>query len=255
MGATFKSTGNTRRGQSASIGELLGGVRVKTTRSFQPVRRNSYAANDQRVLAVWQPLGKPHEARKIAYFTLKAAEEFERRHKRFGKQNGPLGHIGLEVLRYLYRTVDYRTGRLDPAIGTMCSELVRSREPVNKALGRLVDHGFLVSMRRAEPTNCPGAGPQIRQMTNAYGLRLPKPLAEWIARRWSDAPVPDCDLTRRKAEQDEFEAMLDQLSVEDQMAATIGNDGPLADAIVALARAYDRNSASSANGQNPPKSL
>jgi hypothetical protein len=254
MDATFKIADGKRRGQFASAGELLGGVRVKTTRSFQPVRRNSYAANDCRALDVWKPLGKPHEARRIIYLALKAAEAFDRRHKQFGKQNGPLGYVGLDVLRFMYRLVDYRTGRLDPALATICVKTGFAKSTVNKALDRLEMHGFLVSVRRAEPTDRDGRGPQIRQISNAYGLRLPKPLADWIAKGWH-APVPDCELTRREADKDEFNAMLDQLCLEDQTAVIVGNDGPLADTIAALARAYDRHNASSPNGQNPSRSL
>ena len=255
MGATFKIADGKRRSQFASVGELLGGVRVKTTRSFQPVRRNSYAANDRRAQAVWRPLGKPHEGRKIAYLTLKAAEGFELRHKQFGRQNGPLGHTGLEVLRYFFRRVDYRTGRLDPALDTIATDIGRSKETVNKAIGRLKAHGFVVAVRRAEVTGFQGSGPQIRQLSNAYGLRIPKVVAEWMARNWSNPPLPDCDHWRRQAENEVFEAMLDQLSAEAQTLVTIGGDGSMAEAIVALARAWDRNRASPVSGQNPSKSI
>ena len=65
---------------------------------------------------------------------MKAAEYYERRSKQEGKRNGALGHIGLEVLRELYRIVDFRTGRLEFAIATICDRIRRSRTAVVAAV-------------------------------------------------------------------------------------------------------------------------
>jgi hypothetical protein len=81
---------------------------------------------------------------------------YDRRHKAEGKKNGPLGHVGLEVLRELYRIVDYTTGRLEPAIATVCECIRRSRAAVVSAMARLKKHGFLDWIRRTEPTENEG---------------------------------------------------------------------------------------------------
>ena len=44
-----------------------------------------------------------------------AAERYDREGRRKGQRNGPLGHVGLEVLRLLANLVSYRTGRLEPS--------------------------------------------------------------------------------------------------------------------------------------------
>src|SRR3546814_16618597 len=79
----------------------------------------------------------------------------------------------IELLRELYRIVDYKTGRLDPSIGYLMRQLRRSRAAIVHALARLKEHGFLEWIRRTEPTGNVGFGPQVRQITNAYRFCLP----------------------------------------------------------------------------------
>jgi hypothetical protein len=180
-----------------SIGEIAGlAVAAKSRRTFQPVRRDSHYAGE-REHRVWRPIGRtPKEARKLIAVRLQAAEHYELANKEPGKSNGPLGGIGLEVLRVLYRMVDYRTGRLDPAIATICQRIRRSRGAVVAALKRLKAHGFLDWVRRAEPTHNEGAGPQVRQISNAYGFGLPARAAAWVKRKLASPPPPDCELAR-----------------------------------------------------------
>lgn len=209
-----------------SLGEILGGLEpAKGQRSFQPVRRNSYYASDPRAGAVWQPIGRDkHEARAIVAMRMQAAEAYDRQHKQKGKRNGPLGYVGLEVLRELYRMVDYRTGRLDPSINTICVRTRRSKQAVVDALNRLQEHGFLVRVRRAEAIENAHQGPQVRQITNAYGFSLPKCVAEKIERKSSYDPLPDCELSRRAAQEEEIEAMLKSADPEQYLKYVVSND-------------------------------
>lgn len=88
---------------------------------------------------------------------MRAAETFDRKHKIAGKRNGPFGAIGVDVLRELMRMIDFKTGRLEPAIATLATRLSRSRGAIVKALARLKDHGFLNWIRRFEPIEDPNA--------------------------------------------------------------------------------------------------
>ena len=209
-----------------SLGEILGRLEpAKGQRSFQPVRRNSYYASDPRAVAVWQPIGRnKREARAIKAQRLRAAEEYDRQHKQKGKRNGPLGYTGLDVLRELYGLVDFQTGRLDPSINTICQRTRLSKQAVVDALNRLQEHGFLVRVRRAEAIENADRGPQIRQITNAYGLNLPKCVAENLERQSSNGPLPDCELTRRIAQEEEVEAMLSSAEPEQYLNYVAGND-------------------------------
>lgn len=203
---------------------------------------------------MWGPIGDGTKrgGRRYAAALLQAAEFYERHNKPPGKKNGPLGHVGLEVLRALFRVVDYRTGRLEPAIATICERIRRSRAAVVSALARLKEHGFLDWVRRTEPTGNVGAGPQVRQITNAYGFdlaRLPRSAAAWVKKILGvGMPPPDCEEARRRQDRAETDSMLDQVTAQEQ--ARFIADGELGEALAALGRALDEG-ASSPGGQNP----
>ncbi|MGV3480551.1 MAG: replication protein A [Sphingobium sp.] len=227
-----------------SIDDILAGTAKKVRRTFQPVRRNSYHAGE-REHRHWRPINK----REIGA-RLKAAEHFDRSHKEAGKHNGPLGHIGFEVLRGLYRMVDFKTGRLDPSIATIMSRIKRSRAAVVRALARLKAHGFLNWIRRTEPTDNEGQRPQVRQITNACWFGLPKRAADWVKRVMGAAPPPDDDVTRRAAEAAELEEMIEFLPMRERMAARV-NDPHLAEILARMGEGIEGLSASSPRGQNP----
>lgn len=240
-----------------SIGEIaFGAAARKATRAFQPVRRNSYYASDRRSSALWQRLAANNrDARRLIGHRMQAAQFYDRKHKQPGKWNGPLGAIGLEVLRELYRIVDYKTGRLEPAIATIAKNLVRSIDSVTKAMKRLKEHGFLDWVRRCEPIdNAEGAGPRVRQITNAYGFSLPKCAADWVARKLGKGPAPDCELARRESDRAAVDAMLDTVGYVEQAAFIAGTEGDFAEALASLARARARRDSAILNGGKNPAS-
>lgn len=234
-----------------SIGAVVGGLQpTKRSRSFQPVRRNSYHAGE-REGRLWLKLGSNNrDARRLIAARMKAAEHYDRSHKEAGKRNGPLVHIGIDVLRELYRMVDYKTGRLEPAIATICKRIRRLRAAVVSAMARLKEHGFLDWVRRSEPTGNQGAGPQVRQITNAYGFGLPATAAAWVKKILGNGPLPDCEVARREQQAAETDALLDTLSLPERVHATV-EDPQLADVLARMAASIERNSASSLSGQNP----
>lgn len=239
-----------------SLGEILGGLQpVKQRRTFQPCRRNSYNRGEREV-RLWRPIAQTKsDAHRLIAARMKAAEFYDRRHKDKGKRNGPLGHIALEVLRELYRMVDFKTGRLEPAIETICNRIRRARAAVVAAMARLKAHGFLDWIRRTEPTENEGAGPQVRQITNAYWFGLPAYAAAWVKRVLGRGPAPDCELARREADQVETEAMLDTISLEEQTEFIAGREGLVAQTLASYARSLSRNNASSLSGQNPDPNI
>lgn len=236
-----------------AIGDVLNGTPgPKVRRTFQPVRRDSRHAGE-REHRMWQPQGATKaEARRIHGAVMKAAEFYDRHNKPPGRWNGPLGAIGLEVLRELQRIVDFKTGRLEPAIATICERIRRSRAAVVRALARLKAHGFLDWVRRTEPVDNAGAGPQVRQITNAYGLdisRLPRSAAAWVRKILGKGPPPDCEVARREQDRTATDAMLDTVRLEEAARFHAG-DGALGDALAGLGRSLE-SSASSPKGQNP----
>lgn len=237
-----------------AIGDVLAGRArdASSRRTFQPVRRDSRHVGE-REERIWRALGTTkREAFRFRDALLQAARYFDERNKEAGKGNGPLGLAGVRVLEELLAIVDFKTGRLEPAIDTICRRISKSRATVVRALARLKAHGFLDWVRRTEPTENAGeAGPQVRQITNAYGFditRLPKMALAWMRKKMSDGPPPDCEAARRDADRAEVDAMLATVSAEDQ--ARFIADGTLGDALARLGRALDK-SASLESGQSP----
>lgn len=238
-----------------AIGDVLNGTSgPKVRRTYQPVRRNSRHRGD-REHRIWHQIGDGTKrgGRRYAAAVMKAAEFYELRNKQPGRKNGPLGHIGLEVLRALFRVVDFKTGRLEPAIAYICERIRRSRAAVVEALARLKEHGFLDWIRRTEPTDNVGAGPQVRQITNAYGFdlaRLPRSAAAWVKKILGIGhPPPDCEAARGEQHRADMDAMLETVSCEEQASVLIEDD-ELRESLAGLGRALD-SSASSPGGQNP----
>jgi len=229
-----------------SLFQIAGGKAKKAHRTGQPVRRSSYRAGE-REQRYWRPFNKAERNARM-----RAAEVYDRKHKIAGRRNGPLGAIGVDVLRELMRMIDFKTGRLEPAIATLAERLRRSRGAIVSALARLKDHGFLNWIRRFEPIEDRDAfGPQVKQVTNAYWFGLPKEAADMVRRMMGKGPLPDDEATRRKAEEEQTAAMLATVSAEDLAAFRAGNESPLAKALASLGRRVDLNNANSPGGQNP----
>ncbi len=158
-----------------TVFEALGGAvgRRPGRETGQRVHRYSKTAAGREGL-FWQPFNP----RDVARF-LQAAEKYDRlkrlahRRERNGRENGAIGHVGMEVLRELLRLIDYKTGRLDPAIATLAQRIGRSIAAVADALKRLKEHGFLDWLRRYVPTGNAGLrGPQVKQTSNASTIAI-----------------------------------------------------------------------------------
>lgn len=190
----------------------------------------------------WQPFNPKDVAR-----FLQAAEKYDRlkrlahRRERNGRKNGAIGHVGMEVLRELLRLIDYKTGRLDPAIATLAQRIGRSIAAVADALKRLKEHGFIDWLRRYVPTGNAGLrGPQVKQTSNAYRLMLP---AEVV--RGMTSPPPQDDSQRRETAAEEGRAMIAALPLDEQPAEMI-DDPELARLLGRLGRSIMDNERDSA---------
>lgn len=165
------------------VGALDGWGRERT--HPHPVRRDSLERGHCEA-TIWRPTNW-QEVQRI----LLAAKRFERIERQPGCRNGPLGTVAIEVLEYLVHVVDFRTGRLEPSIDTMARRLKRSKSAVVQGLANLWKHGFLRWIRRYEPTGNEGAGPQVRQVSNAYRLLLPECGERLLGQHSLPPPLPD----------------------------------------------------------------
>lgn len=221
--------------------------RGDSPRTGEKVWRNSYTEGtiEDRV---WKPIhdGTRRGGRRWTSALLKAARAFERRTRlkrreiEPGARNGALGEVGLEVLAYLFETVDYATGRLEPALATISEAVGRSYSAVHDALCRLRKEGFLHWMRRSRPIDDPQpGGQQVEQVSNAYALLIPREMMSWMRALLRKAPAPACEEDRRKREREAYEAMLADMTAEERHRATWSGDNLLGETLRRLAAALD----------------
>ncbi len=223
------------------------------------VRRNSYHAGT-REHTIWRPIGDGSKrgARRFIGAYLRAAEKYDFDNKEPGRVNGPLGHIAIQVLRVMFRNADYKTGRIDPAIDTLMQWTRRSRGAVVNALRRLKEHGFLDWIRRTEPLENPDPfGPQVRQISNAYGIdigRLPEKIRGLLGRLLSKAPVPDdhgAHEAERKVQLRQWMNGLPLAELNDSIIDAHGGDAKLAETLARLGMALDNSNANLSGSHNP----
>lgn len=222
-------------------------ARGDSPRTGEPVWRNSYTVG-QIEDRIWKPIndGSRRGGKRWTAALLKAAKQFEirtraaRRETEPGCRNGDLGDVGIEVLEFLYSTVDYASGRLDPALRTIADAIGRAYSAVHEAMKRLRKAGFLHWIRRSKPVEDPEpGGPKVEQASNAYALLCPEALRPWLQRLLGKPSAPECDADRRRRERDEFEAMLAGLSAQDRLATTWTGDSLLGETLRRLAKAVD----------------
>ena len=237
-----------REGSVRAIGDVLAGRtrNADERRSGQPVWRNSYTEGtiEDRV---WRPIGggKLRRARRIRGAVIKAARVLERRTKRerqcakpgAGRRRGELGEIGVAVLEALWEVVDFATGRLEPAIGTIAEMTGYCYSAVHEALVTLRAKGFLQWIRRSRPTDNEGlAGPQVEQVANAYALLIPEPVEAFLRRELGSGPRPDDDEHRRRQDRADLKAMLDTLPLEAFVETTWDGDRLAGETLKRIAR-------------------
>jgi hypothetical protein len=144
------------------------------------VRRSSYDIEDPRA-QVFRPIGDGTGDVKVALgwidCVLKTLKEWDNRERKKGGAR-PLGLHGLRVIEALLGRhggipIDFRTGRIDPAILTIAKSACVSHSTVVRALAALKRLGILQWVRRSESTGRTGEfGPQRRQISNAYWFEI-----------------------------------------------------------------------------------
>lgn len=138
------------------------------------VWRRSVDVNDRRA-RVSRPIGDGTTAGAMAWIdcVLQAVSEWDDAERAKGGAR-PLGLHGLRVLEALLGrrgkvAIDFRTGRLEPALETIALAARVSKTTVIRALARLKALKILDWIRRTEETGNDGLfGPQRRQVSNAY---------------------------------------------------------------------------------------
>lgn len=200
------------------------------------VRRHSRLGGREGLF--WQRTSR-QDTRSIVF----AARRFELTERASGKSKGPLGHVGIEILELFANLVDTKTGRLEPTLETIGRYLKRSKDAIVRALKALRQFGFLDWLRRYEPTENEGRGPQVRQISNAYRLSLPEAAKRLLSGRMaSDVPMPDDEHQRRSEREQMFEAHAATLSLAELPLFKLGADSELGRVLSRLGNLMQRES-------------
>jgi hypothetical protein len=232
--------------QARTNGEGFTVSRYAGKRTGAKVRRNSYRRGN--------PFAFKRMTRSEAWEIYNAAYRYNQMHKAKGDHMGPLGNVGLEVLRLFVTLLDPKSGRLEPSYDFICRTLSRSRDSVSKAIRALELHGFITKQRRFVETEISGKGPQVRQITNAYSLGLPAAVAKAFTWLREHLPLPDDFTHARTVAERELKAY--ERSLEpDEYARHIVEDEGLAASLAALGKAImakrQRESGKQTESYNP----
>lgn len=132
------------------------------------VRRGSQLSANTR----WMRFSRKEGQRLI--FVLKVYSE---RLRQKGQRTGALGTISFGAIRLAEVLVSISVkgnGRLEPSVGWLAKALNVARKSVHAWKAQLEAHGFLSWTRRYDRVETPGQkGPQLKQTSNAYVLRVP----------------------------------------------------------------------------------
>lgn len=209
-------------------------------RTEQPVWRDSFDQDDPQASALWRPIGDGTRqgGRRWVRRYLQVAKEWDRFTKGRGDREGKLGYRGLYLLELLLDKADYVTGALFPSYETMMDWTGWTRETVAATLKRLRECKFLAWIRRTEKTGNQGLrGPQVRQISNAYGFELrslPKRAYARLMQLLKPSPIPDDVAAARAQDTADMHAMQagvdagtfgDALAVEDPHLRRAINEG------------------------------
>ncbi|MEH3098893.1 hypothetical protein [Sphingomonas adhaesiva] len=172
-GFTARLTGRTERGTD------------------RKVRRHSIDVDDHRA-QVFRRIGDGSIADAKGWIDclMKTVSEWDDQERKKGGAR-PLGLHGLRVLEALLGlrgviAIDFRTGRLEPAIDTIKRAAGVSRTTVIRALATLRAMKVIDWVRRTQKTDRDGLfGPQREQISNAYFL-TPELLPKRVAQRLRD---------------------------------------------------------------------
>lgn len=132
------------------------------------VRRGSQLSTNTR----WMRFSRKEGQRLI--FVLKVYSE---RLRKKGQRTGTPGTISFGAIRLAEVLVSIcvkGNGRLEPSVGWLAKALNVARKSIHAWKGQLEAHGFLSWTRRYDRVEVPGQkGPQLKQASNAYALRIP----------------------------------------------------------------------------------
>jgi len=180
------------------------------------VRRNSQLKGTEHNF--WQSVGggNKRNARRILARTLKAARNYTLRNKAKGRRHGGIGYVGIEILEFMTKIVDYKSGRLEPSYKYLAEKLRRSVDAISRGLKQLRAHGFLDWKRRFVRMIDVHGRPIEVQTSNAYRIILTHPAIKQLGLPFQSVPLPLDEEHRKAALEANRQRQLDALKYGEQ---------------------------------------
>ena len=98
-------------------------------------------------------------------------------------------------------------GEIYPTYDWFIEKTGFARATVARSLAQLKNAGFLLVQRRCKRVDRDGPGPRYEQTSNAYRLEWPAGLERWLDGQRAPCPLPDDELIRLQAAEDENRVM------------------------------------------------
>ena len=251
-----------------AVGALLGGIlgqapRPKkrsgaTHRTGAPVRRDSKEAGTfEDAFFVKPEIGEPDTLlRKLR--TLADRAVYLKRDRRAGRRlnsdESDVARVTQSVCRVyeeLCTLARLNAGKIFPSYDHLMAVTGYVRQTVAKALNVLDKLGFLNRQRRFKRVDDDLGAARYKQTSNAYQLSFAEKLIAFLPRRMRPAPQPIDEAQREIERQDEQSLMEAQLGCRDLARISPIDDARLADRLVLLGAAVDRNAAGPSDRRNP----
>jgi len=211
----------------------LPGIEHGYSRAPSPVWRNSTTARVR-----FQAMTHK-EARQL----YEEARRFENATRPRNCQDGALSSAGLKLLySLLFDFLNYATGQLDPAVGTLASKAGLSRRSAFRGLAQLKAAGVLNWVRRCAAEIDEAGRLVLQQLSNAYAVL---PISQWLGHRAPAVPPPPQPGTW--GDHPPLPSLIEQAAAAPTLAeklAVLETDAPnsLAAALARLGRAVDNSS-------------
>lgn len=206
--------------RSSGLATIERAMLARAERPRAKVWRDSIAVGQEKRANAYIPIRNARQMREM----IEAAKLYERQTLAERRtttpriRNGAIGQAGIQIIEFLARIIDYSTGALFPSLFSIMEGTGLSKNCVVQALSRLKEARILDWFRRYEPIpddEAQGAGPRVRQATNAYRFLFPPFLAKIFAARRRRGiaadTAPACEQYRQIEAARELDRMMDQL--------------------------------------------
>lgn len=146
----------------------------------------------------------------------------------------PLSQSATAIFKLLCELGRLCKGQIYPTYDWFIEKTGFARATVARAIAQLKEAGFLLIQRRCKRVDRDGPGPRFQQTSNAYRLEWPAGLDRWLNALRAPCPLPDDELVRLQATEEDLRVMEQPRNSEKSSAQTA-----LLDTLASMARTIE----------------